>query len=1003
MRHMILSNCALRLAALALALVFGATALRAEDRRSLNGVALVIGQSKYEAIPALPNPANDAREMAKLLTDLGFDARSVSDRDASKLRRDLERFVEDAEGADVAFLYYSGHGIESGGENWLIPVDAGVSSLEDADEELVAVGAILDELKTIVPVTIVLLDACRTNPFPAGAAVRRQPGGEATPVGAGGLTPVRGATKLGDNPQAADSLGMVIGFAAEPGMPALDGDAGGNSPYATALLRHLGALDGIEFGQVMRMVTEEVYLDTGARQRPWVNESLRRMLFFGVPQDAPTGDEGLITGERRKLLLTIADLPTPNRTQVELAALDDGVPLDSLYGVLRALGAENIPEDPAELGKVLDAQAERLKGMLDRARALESSDPDTQRLVAMADRAIREGAIETARLFLDDAVSRVEQNATSVDDIEEELRKKRIADAAIYAQRADVAALAFDYRSAAADYGKAFDLVEKWDEELRWNYKNKQAEALHALGATTGERDASEAAIEAYRLILGYIPYGERNRDWAITRNNMAVVMQTLGEREGDTKNLEEALGIFQESISIFETEKDDLNWSAAQNNIGNVLLELGRRTADAARIHEAVAAYRSTLQKRDRSKHPLDWASSQNNIGLALTALAEREAGPELLIEADAAYRLALEEYTRERAPAEWAMVQNNLGNALNALGNMRAEADTYRLAADAYRSALEVRTKEQFPVQWARTQLNLGGTLSNMGQLETGTDSLYAAESAFREALTVLTREKLPLEWAALQNNLGSILQTIGQRGFSPVRIEESVAAFRSAMEEYPREKLPLDWAMTSFNMANSLRLIGGMNNDPVRLKEAADAYGAALGEYTRQATPRQWALAQAGLGSALQSLANYETDTRSLFRAIEAQRASLEVLTRENAPIEWANAQNSLGTCLLNLSNRESDAKYLAESRAAFEATTEIFTRDFQPMQWAFAINNIGDVHWSLGARTGERAEFEQALARFEEAKAVFVETGYAPVITLIDQKIDLIKQSLASSPQ
>ena len=74
---------------------------------------------------------------SKLLTDLGFDARSVTDRDADKLKRDLERFVEDAEGADVAFLYYSGHGIEAGGENYLIPIDADLSSLDDAGETLV--------------------------------------------------------------------------------------------------------------------------------------------------------------------------------------------------------------------------------------------------------------------------------------------------------------------------------------------------------------------------------------------------------------------------------------------------------------------------------------------------------------------------------------------------------------------------------------------------------------------------------------------------------------------------------------------------------------------------------------------------------------------------------------------------------------------------------------------------------------------------------------------------
>ena len=171
-------------------------ALHAEEK-SLKGVALVIGQSKYAHIAPLANPANDAREMVKLLSDLGFDARSVSDRDAAKLRRDLERFVEDAEGADVAFLYYSGHGIEAGGENWLVPVDADVSSLENAGEDLVPLSEVMDQLKGVVPVTIMLLDACRTNPFPAGALVKKSPADPGAPIGAGGLTPVRGAAPLG--------------------------------------------------------------------------------------------------------------------------------------------------------------------------------------------------------------------------------------------------------------------------------------------------------------------------------------------------------------------------------------------------------------------------------------------------------------------------------------------------------------------------------------------------------------------------------------------------------------------------------------------------------------------------------------------------------------------------------------------------------------------------------------------------------------------------------------
>ena len=93
-------------------------------------------------------------------------------------------------------------------------------------------------------------------------------------------------------------------------------------------------MKGEEFGAVMRMVTEEVYLATKTRQRPWANESLQRLLYFGVAPEEPAGEEGLITGERRQLLLTIADLPSLERRQVETIAAEDGVPLDALYGML---------------------------------------------------------------------------------------------------------------------------------------------------------------------------------------------------------------------------------------------------------------------------------------------------------------------------------------------------------------------------------------------------------------------------------------------------------------------------------------------------------------------------------------------------------------------------------------------------------------------------------------------------------------------------------------------
>lgn len=976
-----------------------ATALAVADTASLKGVALIIGQSKYEHITALANPANDARDMAKMLTDLGFDARSVSDRDAAKLKRDLERFVEDAEGADVAFIYYSGHGIEAGGENYLVPVDADVSSLKDADEALVPISAVMDELKKTVPVTIMLLDACRTNPFPPDAVVRRAPTASASPIGAGGLEPVRGAKALGDAPAATENLGTVVGFAAEPGRPALDGAVGENSPYAAALLRHLAAMKGTEFGSVMRMVTEEVYLDTKAKQRPWVNESLRRLLYFGIAPPEPTGDDGLITGERRQLLLTISDLPDPRRAQVELASFQEGVPLDALYGVLKALGTEKIPEDPTDLQKVLDAQAGRLKKMISESDALRTDDPEIKQLVASADKATSQGAIVTARKFLDEAVGRVEQGSGAVDQAEELIKRKRIADAAIYARRADASALVFDYQSAANDYGKAFSLVEKWDDKLRWNYKNQEAEALNAHGDATGDKDALQRAIDAYHVILNFIPNGEQNRDWAITRNNMAVVLQTIGERETDTARLEEAAEIFRASLAVFERDKDDLNWAAAQNNLGNVLLKIGERESDPKRLNEAVAAMRATLEKRPREKVPLDWAASQMNLGLALYALSEREPGGEHMTEAEAAYRLSLEEYTRQKAPVQWAMVQNNLGNTLVSLGTLRNDKAKITEAADAFRAALEIRTRETFPVSWATSRLNLGNALNSAARFDLGTSNLEEAAAAYGDALTIFTRQRFPMDWASTQNNLGSTYQTLGQRSGDPAKLEQSASAFRAARRVYTKKDFPLDWAMTHYNLGNTLQLLGGLSDKPEHYKDAIEAYRDALREYKRETTPRQWALAEAGLGSALHWLSMSNADPKTLVDSITARRAALEVLTFETAPVDWANAQNGIGMSLLNLGNLERTDKYLNDAEAAFSATLKVFTRESLPMQWAFQQNNLGDIHWNRGSYGGGNAEYQKAIEFFENAKLGFTEAGYTPPIALTDQKIELVKKQMA----
>lgn len=983
----------------ALALLAPAEFARAEEAKSLKGVALIIGQSTYEHIQPLANPANDSRDMAKLLTDLGFDARSVSDRDAKKLKRDLERFVEDAEGADVAFLYYSGHGIESAGENWLVPTDANVSSLANASETLVPLSAVMDDLKATVPVTVMLLDACRTSPFPAGSVIRVTPSGSAEPIGDGGLTPVRGAKALEVAPDASENLGTVVGFAAEPGRPALDGPVGANSPYAAALLRHLAAMKGVEFGAVMRMVTEEVYLDTKAKQRPWVNESLRRLLYFGVAPEEPGGDEGLITGERRKLLLTISALPDINRVQIETAAAKDDVPLDALFGVLRAMGTEKIPEDPEQLGRILDQQSERLKQMLSEKAALRADDPEIARLAASADRALRQGAIEASRRFLDQAVSRVEASASVVDDAEEAIKQKRLADAAIYAQRANASALAFEYVAAADDFEKAALLVEKWDGKLFRNYRLEEGNALATELVNRHDRKVYKRAMTVFRLLEDSGSAEERRLNRPALLNQIALLLQLAGERDTDRAGLDQALAMFEEALKLARELKDDVTTAAIQSNIGYVLLRLGQRDKDAALLKKAVEAFRAALQLRPREKMPLEWASLQNSIGVASVLLAERMTSDLKLVEAQAAYGDALEIYDRAANPVEWAMVQNNLGNALIALGTYRNDAALYDKAAEAFHAALEVRTREHLPHSWATTRLNLGNALSNATRFELGTDRLEEAVAAYRDALTVFKRHDYPLDWASVQNNLGSVYQTLGQRRSDAALLEDSASAFRAARKVFKRSNFPLDWAMTHFNLGNTLQLLGAVTSNSERYKEAALAYRDALQEYRRETTPRQWAMTQTGLGAALHWLSSNETHTRSLVEAIAARRAALEVLTQENAPVDWANTQNGLGMSLLNLGTRETDAKYLPDAQAAFEASLEVFTRKDQPLQWAFGQNNLGDVHWNMAAYGGGgRLEYERAIACFEDAKVAFLAAGYPMPIPLTDKKIELARKMM-----
>ena len=238
------------------ALLLGTQSAFAENR-----LALVIGQSAYRSVPALPNPANDARAVTQLLTDSGFEVSTAADLSQGQMREAVSEFAGKvaAKGADtVALVFYAGHGLQIDGENFLVPIDIDPKREADIPIQAVRLNDILNTL-TSVPskMRILMLDACRNNPFP-----------ELKTAG-GGLAIVD--AKVG-------APGTFLSFSTSPGAVAEDG-SGSNSPYTNALLA-AGKEQNIPIEETFKRVRLAVNKVTDGRQTPWDSSSLTEDFRF---------------------------------------------------------------------------------------------------------------------------------------------------------------------------------------------------------------------------------------------------------------------------------------------------------------------------------------------------------------------------------------------------------------------------------------------------------------------------------------------------------------------------------------------------------------------------------------------------------------------------------------------------------------------------------------------------------------------------------------------------
>lgn len=212
-------------------------------------IALVIGNSSYEAVAPLPNPTRDADAIAESLKRLGFEVSVGRDTRKATLEGLLADFSEKAAQAEMAVVFYAGHGIEVGGENYLIPVDAKLKSDTRIKFEAVSLNDILSAIEGGNGIKLVLLDACRNNPF-----IAKMEGTRTRSIG-------RGLAKV----EAAD--GIYISYSAAAGTTASDGE-GEHSPYTEALLSTIEE-PGLELNFLFRKVARVVKQKTNGAQTPF--------------------------------------------------------------------------------------------------------------------------------------------------------------------------------------------------------------------------------------------------------------------------------------------------------------------------------------------------------------------------------------------------------------------------------------------------------------------------------------------------------------------------------------------------------------------------------------------------------------------------------------------------------------------------------------------------------------------------------------------------------------
>jgi hypothetical protein len=482
---------------LATMLVTGAA--RAAEKR----VALVVGNSSYQTVPQLPNPSRDATSVARMFRDAGFDTvETVLDVGNLEFKRAIRKFEAIADQADIAVVFYAGHGLEISGVNYLIPVDARLASDRDAEDEAIPLERLVSSADGAKRLRLIILDACRDNPYVRVMRRERKNISASRAVSAG----------LGKvEPTSTDTL---IAYAAKAGSTAEDGE-GQHSPFTTSVLKNL-TVPGLDVRLAFGRVRDEVLKMTASRQEPFVYGSLGggNIALVPAPAKAPEAavndikaDYELVQkiGSKRAWEVFLGTHPTGfyadlARAQIEalnpqsnvnLAALPQPPAQSREVPTRESLEWDNVRDsaDPAALQRFirrfpnspLTVNAQQRIDVLKKA----AEEREAQ---ARAEREAARKAAEEARRQAE--AVRAEQAAAR--KREEDERRAKAAEAAEKARAAEAERKAAEARQRAEQAEKDRAAAEAAAQRAAAERQAKAAEAAEKTKAAAAERKAIE-------------------------------------------------------------------------------------------------------------------------------------------------------------------------------------------------------------------------------------------------------------------------------------------------------------------------------------------------------------------------------------------------------------------------------------------------------------------------------------------------------------------------------